>query len=130
MFKFKGLRYILTGSWNTLFGYFSALIIYDYCHFFLHILLIGLITNILNISMSFFTYKYFVFKTKNHWLTEYLKAYIVYGGITILSIGILWFTVDYLKIHFWIAQAVVMVIGVLVSYFGHDQFTFKNKLHE
>jgi putative flippase GtrA len=81
--------------------------------------------NILNISMSFFTYKYFVFKTKKNWLQEYLKSYIVYGGAALISLCMLWLTVDYLKIPFWIAQALVMLLGVSISYIGHNRFTFK-----
>lgn len=125
MFKAKDLRYILAGVWNTSFGYFTSLLVYDYFHVFLHILFIGLIVNILNISMSFLTYKFFVFRTKNHWFTEYLRCYIVYGGVVLISLCILWLAVDYLKIPFWIAQAFVMLLGVLVSYMGHDRFTFK-----
>jgi putative flippase GtrA len=127
MIKLKGARYILAGCWNALFGYFSALIIYNYYHNLLHILLIGVMVNILNISMSFFTYKYFVFKTKKNWVQEYLRSYVVYGGVALVSLCILWFTVDYLKLPFWIAQALTMLLGVLISYRGHDRFTFKVK---
>ena len=125
MFKTKGLRYILAGVWNTLFGYFTSLLIYDYYHNFLHILFIGLIANILNISMSFLTYKFFVFRTKNYWLKEYLRSYIIYGGVALVSLCMLWFAVDYLNMPFWIVQALVMSLGVLISYIGHDRFTFK-----
>ena len=125
MIKIKEARYILVGCWNTLFGYFSALIIYNYYHNLLHILLIGVLINILNISMSFFTYKYFVFKTKKNWFQEYLKSYIVYGGVALVSLCMLWLTVDYLKIPFWIAQVLVMLLAVSMSYIGHNRFTFK-----
>jgi putative flippase GtrA len=125
MFKTKELRYILAGTWNTIFGYFTSLLIYDSFHVFLHILFIGLMANILNISMSFLTYKFFVFRTKNHWLNEYLRFYIIYGGVALISLCILWFAVDYLKIPFWIAQALVTSLGVLILYIGHDRFTFK-----
>jgi putative flippase GtrA len=125
MFKTKELRYVLAGIWNTLFGYFTSLLIYDSFHVFLHILFIGLMANIINISMSFLTYKFFVFRTKNHWLKEYLRSYIIYGGVALISLSILWFAVDYLKMPFWIAQALVMSLGVLISYIGHDRFTFK-----
>jgi putative flippase GtrA len=125
MFKTKELRYVLAGIWNKLFGYFTSLLIYDSFHVFLHILFIGLIANILNISMSFLTYKVFVFRTKNHWLKEYLGSYIIYGGVALISLCILWLAVDYLKMPFWIAQALVMSLGVIISYIGHDRFTFK-----
>jgi len=128
--KIKQLRYLVAGGWNTIFGYFLALFIYHYLHDFLHILVIGIITNILNISMSFFTYKYFVFRTKTHWLREYFRSYIIYGGIALISICILWLSVDCLKIHFWIAQGIAMIIGVIMSYRGHDRFTFKTNKYE
>ena len=125
MYKLKWSRYILAGCWNTFFGYFSALIIYHFYHHSFHIVLIGVMVNILNISMSFITYKYFVFKTKKNWFQEYLKSYIVYGGVALVSLCMLWLTVDYLKIPFWIAQALVMLLGVSISYIGHNRFTFK-----
>ena len=125
MIKLKESRFLLAGAWNTFFGYFTSLLIYDSFHGFLHILLIGLMANILNISMSFLTYKFFVFRAKNHWLKEYLRSYIIYGGVALISLFILWFAVDYLKMPFWIAQALVMSLGVLISYIGHDRFTFK-----
>ena len=127
MIKLKESRFLLAGVWNTLFGYFSSLIIYNYYHNLLHILLIGVMVNILNISMSFFTYKYFVFKTKKNWAQEYLRSYVIYGGVALVSLCILWFAVDYLKLPFWIAQALTMLIGVFISYIGHDRFTFKFK---
>jgi putative flippase GtrA len=75
--------------------------------------------------MSFLTYKFFVFRTKNNWLKEYLRSYIIYGGVALISLCILWLAVDFLKMPFWIAQALVMSVGVLSSYIGHDRFTFK-----
>jgi putative flippase GtrA len=83
--------------------------------------------SILNISMSFFTYKCFVFKTKKNWVQEYLRSYVIYGGVALISLCILWLAVDFLKISFWIAQALVMILGFLMSYVGHDRFTFKVK---
>jgi hypothetical protein len=43
IFKIKEFRYFLTAIFNTLLGYFMSLIIYSYCHAFLHILIIGFI---------------------------------------------------------------------------------------
>jgi putative flippase GtrA len=130
MFKNKQFIFFLVGGWNTLFGYFSALLIYHFTHSFLHILLIGIITNILSISMSFFTYKYFVFKTTDHWLREYFRSYLVYGVISLITICILWIAVDYLQIKFWITQGLIIPIAIVLSYLGHNRFTFKNKNYE
>ena len=127
MFKLKQTRYIMAGCWNSLFSYFAALITYNYFHKVLHILLIGIMVIIINISMSFFVYKYFVFMTKNNWLEEYFKSYVTYGGVALISICILWFNVDFLNMPFWLAQGLVMFISFLFSYIGHDRFTFRVK---
>jgi putative flippase GtrA len=127
MLRLKQTRYFIAGCWNTLFGYLSALIVYNFYHNLLHILLIGILINILNVTMSFFIYKFFVFKTKKNWFQEYLRSYITYGGVALMSLCILWFNVDYLKIPFWLAQGLVTFLGFLFSYIGHDRFTFKVK---
>ena len=130
IFKIKEFRYFFAAICNTFLGYFMSLLIYSYCHAFLHILIIGLIVIIFNVSISFFTYKFFVFKTKNHWLKEYLKTYITYGVAITISLCILWFTVDYLKIQFWIAQGFATLISAFSAYLGHNYFTFKINKYE
>ena len=127
MIKLKESRFLLAGIWNTLFGYFASLFVYDCLHIFVHILLIGLIIVILNISMSFLTFKFFVFKTQNHWLKEYLRFYITYSVSISVSLLLLWVTVDFLNVKFWISQALAMIVSAILSYIGHDRFTFKIK---
>jgi hypothetical protein len=127
MIKLKESRFLLAGIWNTLFAYFASLFVYDYLHIFVHILLIGLIIVILNISMSFLTFKFFVFKTQNHWLKEYLRFYITYSVSISVSLILLWVAVDFLNVKFWISQAFAMMVSAILSYIGHNRFTFKIK---
>jgi putative flippase GtrA len=126
MLKNKGLRYILGGIWNTLFGYSVGMIIYYFYGAKLHILLIGTLTNILTITMSFLTYKFFVFRTKSNWFKEYLKSFLVYGISAILGLLALWGMVDYFLISFWISQAIISILTIIFSYFSHKNFTFKH----
>lgn len=91
----------------------------------MHILILATICNIISITVSFLTYKMFVFRTKGGWVTEWLKSYMVYGGAALLSIVLLWILVDFAGINILIAQALVTVIVVLVSYEGHLNYTFK-----
>ena len=73
------------------------------------------------------SYKTLVFKTKGMWLTEYIKSYIVYGGIALIGIFFLWFFVDEMKMSIWLAQALVMGLTVVFSYLGHSRFTFRRQ---
>ena len=75
--------------------------------------------------MSFFTYKIFVFQTVGNWLQEYLRSYVVYGAMAIFSIFSLDILINYLKFNIWTAQALTIILGVIISYLGHRNFTFK-----
>ena len=89
--------------------------------------MITAISNIIAITMSFLTYKLYVFRTPGNWLIEYGKSYIVYGSIALLSIAVMWVLVDLMTIKIWYAQAFMILITSIVSYIGHKFFTFQEK---
>jgi putative flippase GtrA len=75
-------RYLLVGAWNTLFGYgsfafftaiLSPMIPYSY-------IVASVISSLLNISVSYLGYKWFVFKTRGNYLREWLRCVAVYSG--------------------------------------------------
>lgn len=121
------LRYLLAGAWNTVFGYGIGVGFLYAFHDRLNTAVIGLICNVLGITMSFLTYKLFVFRTRGRWLVEYLRCYVVYGGVALVGIGLLWLFVDGMHLAYWLAQALVVLLTVLVSYIGHAKFTFRTE---
>lgn len=118
-------RYLLVGGWNTVFGYLSGVGLFLLLEKSFPVPIIGLIANIVGITMSFMTYKLWVFRTQGRWLQEYLRSYLVYGGSALMGIGLLWLFVDHLGVPIWYAQGMVIVITVIVSYVGHSRVTFK-----
>jgi putative flippase GtrA len=118
-------RYLIAGGWNTLFGYVVGLVLYYGLGGREHVVAVGIVANILAITMAFLTYKMFVFRTKGNWLSEYFRAYLVYGATAVIGIGLLWLLVDGLNVGFWIAQGLVILITVVVSYVSHSRFTFR-----
>lgn len=121
----KQIRYLVTGGVNTVFGYAFGVAAYYLLSPRLHIVVIGAISSVVSITFSFVTYKIFVFKTKGNFLSEYIRCYYVYGFTSVLGIASLWFFVDVLHFSFWIIQALLIGIVVVVSYIGHNNFTFK-----
>lgn len=121
----KMLRYLIVGGLNTAFGYFVTVGLYYTLRSHLHIVVIGLIANVVCITESFLTYKLFVFNSRASWWREYLRCYVVYGGSALIGIAGLWLLVNVLGIPFWLAQGLLMVISVAISFAGHDRFTFK-----
>ena len=120
------LRYLIAGAWNTAFGYFLANILYYTLQHKFHLISISIFSNILAITMSFLTYKMLVFKTKGKWLSEYGRFYILYGANAILGTSLLWVLVDLIGIPFWIGQALILLMSVILLYIGNSKFTFVN----
>jgi putative flippase GtrA len=127
MLNNEKIRYLLVGCFNTLAGYSIGVGIYAALKNNFDIVLIGLIANFFSISVSFLTYKIIVFKTKGMWLSEYMKSFMIYGGIALVGIFFLWLFVAQIKISIWIAQALVIGVTVIFSYKGHSRFTFRRK---
>ncbi len=80
------LRYVLVGGFNTLFGYASYVAVLSFLGTvvpsrFLSLTAIAasLLSTPLNITVAYFGYKFFVFRTEGNYLLEWLKCFAVYG---------------------------------------------------
>ncbi len=120
----RKLRYLLVGGLNTLFGYMVGVGVYNALTPDANIWTIGIVSNILSITFSFFTYKIFVFKTKGQWLREYLKCYLVYGTIALANIALLGLYVNGFGMSIWVSQALLIFSTTVFSYLGHARITF------
>jgi putative flippase GtrA len=80
------LRYLCVGGFNTFFGYFTFVVALSLLNqitpqrfLYLTVVLASVISTPLNITVAYFGYKFFVFRTKGNYLTEWLKCFAVYG---------------------------------------------------
>lgn len=132
------VRYLLIGGWNTLFGlglyYLLLFFTQKYSSYFY--LIAGPISNELAIIQSFFSYKFLVFKTKGHYISEYIKIRAVYGIATLISLPILAFfteaskyflNVEYQYLAPYIGGTATTIITILFSFFGQKKFVFNQK---
>lgn len=95
--KRQFFRYIAVGLWNTLWGYCTfAGFLYLFSHMlaqrylYLAVVIASLVSTPINITMAYFCYKFFVFRTVGNYLVEWLRCFAVYGlgmlpGLLILS---------------------------------------------
>jgi len=90
----------------------------------MHVLVIGAMANVLAITISFTTYKVFVFQTHGRWIEEYLRSFLVYGGMAVVGTVVLWILVDGARLPIWLAQAIAVILTVVISYLGHSRYTF------
>ena len=80
------VRYVGVGLFNTVFGYCTfALTLYLLNHLvpqrflYLTVIAASLTSTPLNITVAYFGYKFFVFKTRGNYLMEWFKCFGVYG---------------------------------------------------
>jgi putative flippase GtrA len=134
------LRYLAVGVWNTLFGYACFFV---FTRLFLHLVpgqpslmasAAVVASTFINITVSFFGYKLFVFRSSGNWVHEYLRSFIVYlptmaiSAVAIAPLTALLGHVD--RVHAWapyIAGAILQGATVIVSFFGHKRITFQQK---
>ncbi len=127
-------RYLLVGAWNTLFGYgtyalFTALLAPVIPHSYMVALVLS---SLLNITVSFLGYKWFVFKTKGNYLREWMRCVAVYSSGIALGVCLLPVIVYILRhgTRFqaeapYLAGALLTGFGVLYNFLGHKNFSFR-----
>lgn len=127
MMQDKRMRFLGAAGFNFAAGYLISLAMYYSLEDYLNIVVIAVIINIICITVSFLTYKLFVFRTKGGWIREYLRCYVVYGGTALIGTGGLWLLVEKMEVQFWLAQGGLMIFLAVFSFIGHNYFSFARK---
>ena len=118
-------RYLLVGVFNTVFGYALSLLVYHFLQNDLSIVVIGIMINVISITVAFLGYKLFVFESSGNWLHEYLRCYVTYGFSAVLGIALIWLFVEQWGWIFWFSQGLIIILSSVISYFMHRHFTFR-----
>jgi len=127
-------RYLLVGSWNVLFGYstfalFTAVLNAIVPHSYMWA---SLLSSLLNITVAYLGYKWFVFKTKGNYLREWMRCVAVYSGGVVLGLIALPVLVLLIRRNTrffaeapYIAGALLTLFVVVYSFLGHKKFSFR-----
>lgn len=130
----QAIRYLMVGGFNTGFGY---VLFVSFNYLFRRFGVYGselasLVASIFSITAAFLGYKWFVFRTKGHYLREWLRCISVYGSSMLFTLAML--PPLTLLLRRWMANpqlasdaaaAILAVVTVGVSYFGHKHFSFR-----
>jgi putative flippase GtrA len=128
------IRYLMVGGFNTCFGY-GLFVAFNYLFRRLGVYgseIASLLSNIVAITVAFLGYKWFVFRTRGHYLREWLRCLSVYGTSMVFSLVMLppltlllrhWFGPSQMASN--VAAAILTVFTVAGSYFGHKHFSFR-----
>ena len=128
-------RYLIVGACNTAFAYGSYALFTALLNQYMpaSYMAASLISSVLNITVSFLGYKWFVFKTRGNYLREWLRCLTVYSGSIALGLLLLVPTVFAVReLTGWpdaapyIAGALILGVQVILSFVGHKRFSFRN----
>jgi hypothetical protein len=141
----RGIRYLLAGAVNMLFGICDTLALTKFLLVLnpsqpkLMATAAVLFTSFFNIAFSFLTYKWFVFKTKGNYLKEYLRSLIVYLpsiGLNTFAVAPLSAALSFLDVpvarltsirggSVYLAIVLLVATTFTLSFFGHKHVSFR-----
>ena len=121
----KPIRFLIAGGWNTAFAYILLVVLYYFFSNKVHYMFILVFCTIVNVTNAYIIHKFFVFKTKGNYIREYIRYYLVYSvpiGLGFISFPL---CIEILKMNFYITQALLTFVTVIISYFGHKHVSFR-----
>jgi putative flippase GtrA len=123
------IRFLAVGATNTIVGYalFAVFNQFVFASVALGYLLSLIVSYALAIVLAFFLYRRFVFLVRGNLLVDFLRfvsVYLVSIGINFLALPLL---VEVVHVPPLLAQAAILIVTTLVSFFGHRYFSFRRR---
>jgi putative flippase GtrA len=119
-------RFLLVGGWNTVFGFLSFAGLWHVTRpLALHYSLVLAIATVLAVTNAFACYRLFVFRSSSPLLHDYLRFWASYAFLIGLQFAALSLCVSGLGLQPVLSQALVLAASLVVSYFAHQRFTFR-----
>jgi putative flippase GtrA len=120
------IRFLAVGGINTLVGYvlFVAFDSLVFEHIRFGYLLSFFVSYAITIGLAFILYRRFVFKVRGRVfgdLIRFVGVYAVAIGINVVALPLL---VEGVRLPPFLAQAIILVVTTLVSFFGHKKVSF------
>lgn len=121
----KLIRFLIAGAWNTGIGYIVGVLVYKTFEHILPVLIIGLISNVITITLAFLVYKLFVFKAKGNWWRQFYRNILLNLVNAAIGTILLYVILKNTPFNIYIAQALVVIINAFTSLVVHQVYTFK-----
>jgi putative flippase GtrA len=121
----RGLRYLVIGGFNTLFGIASFVLLQQTLGAHIGYLAVLVISWVLNILEAFLAYRFLVFRVQGHFfldLARFSSVYLASFGFNLVALPL---AVELLGLPVIAAQACVLLVVVVASYTAHSSFSFR-----
>jgi hypothetical protein len=117
--------FLVFGFVNFTFAYVNTVASYYFFSSHINLITLFFLINIVNITFSFTTLKYIVFKSKKSFFREYIASIFLYSCLAIFSTFVLFVLVDLLLFNIELSTLISLILSTIMSYYGNSKFTFK-----
>ncbi len=120
------IRFLLVGGFNTVVSYLmfvGFIYVLGQDKYQLSLGLSWLLSSII----SFSTQKIFVFETRGHWMSEYVKCLCSWSIGYVINAGALELSISVLALNVYIGQAAAIILTTIVTYLLFKYFAFKRR---
>lgn len=123
------VRFLMVGATNTIIGYglFAVLTVWVLWNVPFGYLASLVISYACSISLAFFLYRRFVFVVTGRVAGDFIRFVSVYAVSIGINAAALPLLVEVIGVPALLAQAAILVVTTLVSFFGHKFFTFRRE---
>jgi len=120
-------RFLAVGAYNTLFGYVAFALLYTWLENELHYLVVAVIAHFIAVINAFFAHRMLVFRAHGALLREFLRFNVTTLGNLAAGLVLMALLVSLVGWHPLLAQALVIAMSVVASYFVHKLYTFAHR---
>ena len=118
------IRFLLVGGFNTMIGYALFVILYFLLQNYFHYSLILWIQFMIAVNISYLTMKFFVFRTKKNYKSEYPKTILTYIGVYFINLLLLAFLQQIVE-SVYFAQLIAVGAVVIITYMMHKYVNYR-----
>ena len=121
------VRFLLVGALNTVVAY-GLFVVFTHWVFGaapLGYLLSLALSYAIAIVLAFVLYRRFVYRVSGNVLVDFLRFLSVYAVTISLNFAALPLLIELVHVPVLIAQALVVIVATLISFFGHRSFSFR-----
>jgi putative flippase GtrA len=121
------IRFLAVGATNTLVGFllFTLFTLTIFAHVPLGYLASLVLSYAISITLAFVLYRRFVFVVTGHVVRDFVRFVSVYLVSIGINAALLPLLVELAGVPPIIAQAIVLLVTTLASFFGHKSFSFR-----
>jgi putative flippase GtrA len=122
------LRFLLAGAYNTVFGYLTFALLFILLQNRIHYLFIVLLCQPVCLASAFIVHRNLVFKSQERWPRSFIRFNLSQLAAFVFGVAGLYALVRFGHLAPLLAQGLVVVASVLVTYLLHRHFSFRRRV--